>query len=407
MVDEQGNPVISRLNSSALKTLAKETNGRYTNASSGTNIPAMVQSVLNDLEAFEIEGKQRKTYLELYQWALLPAIVLLFTAFFFATRWKKSLLTLSLALLSLTSPPAQADSVSSAKQLLSEHKFEEAASAYEQLANEALLPSRKAQFYLGQGNAALLSQHFPEARSAFSKALLSKSHSTSQLAYFGLANSLFQIGWKSLDEKPYPSTPPTDFNHFDSIVKSNLGKLTDKTASSAELEPFRSVITNWTDAIRHFHSAKDHPNATENAKLALTYLERLQKLLEEDAQNSEQQNKDQNQKPPQDKKNESDKSKDNPQNKENPNQKNPEENPQSNPNQKSESNPPNQPNEQPNPPQNQPSKEPNQPKESPNDNQPNESPEQRARRILKENSDLEKGPTQPGRREFFKPSKDW
>ncbi len=38
---------------------------------------------------------------------------------------------------------------------------------------------------------------------------------------------------------------------------------------------------------------------------------------------------------------------------------------------------------------------------------PDETPEERARRILKENADLEKGPLTPGRREFRAPEKDW
>ena len=38
---------------------------------------------------------------------------------------------------------------------------------------------------------------------------------------------------------------------------------------------------------------------------------------------------------------------------------------------------------------------------------PNESPEERAKRILKENADLEKGPLTRGRREFMNPEKDW
>ena len=38
---------------------------------------------------------------------------------------------------------------------------------------------------------------------------------------------------------------------------------------------------------------------------------------------------------------------------------------------------------------------------------PNESPEDRARRILKDNADLETGPLSPGRREFRDAKKDW
>ncbi|MEI6654596.1 MAG: hypothetical protein WCP45_07505, partial [Verrucomicrobiota bacterium] len=48
--------------------------------------------------------------------------------------------------------------------------------------------------------------------------------------------------------------------------------------------------------------------------------------------------------------------------------------------------------------------------ETPNDTdaaKPDETPEERARRILGENADLEKGPMRPGRIEYNNPEKDW
>ena len=46
-------------------------------------------------------------------------------------------------------------------------------------------------------------------------------------------------------------------------------------------------------------------------------------------------------------------------------------------------------------------------KDSKGPKDPDETPEERARRILQENADLEKGPLTPGRREFRPPEKDW
>ncbi|MEI7912046.1 MAG: hypothetical protein WCK77_20635, partial [Verrucomicrobiota bacterium] len=56
---------------------------------------------------------------------------------------------------------------------------------------------------------------------------------------------------------------------------------------------------------------------------------------------------------------------------------------------------------------NKPPKENDEPADANPGPKPDESPEQRARRILAENADLEKGPRRSGHFEFNNPEQDW
>jgi Ca-activated chloride channel homolog len=67
MVDRNGKPVISRLQPEVMRKLATETKGRYAVAGTGMDIPEMVKSAIKDLDAFEMEGRQRRISIEFYQ----------------------------------------------------------------------------------------------------------------------------------------------------------------------------------------------------------------------------------------------------------------------------------------------------------------------------------------------------
>ena len=88
MVDRSGKPVISRLQPDVMRKLAAETKGRYAVAGTGMDIPAMVKSAIKDLDAFEMEGRERRVSIEFYQWLVLPAIVFLFGSILAGTRWR-------------------------------------------------------------------------------------------------------------------------------------------------------------------------------------------------------------------------------------------------------------------------------------------------------------------------------
>jgi hypothetical protein len=215
-----------------------------------------------------------------------------------------------------------------------------------------------------------------------------------------MANTLFQLGWKGLSGEAYPAPPAVipDLNRFDTIAKEAMAKLRASDVldegDSAGYSKIESLIRNWADAVRHYDSvlklAPADPAAAGNRQLALKYLRRLEELLKEEKEEAEQAmpqpqpGKGQPQEGEGDPKEGEGAGKDDKGDKGGENG----EDPKNNGKRKDKD------------------KDKDQNKDK-GDGDPNESPEQRARRILKENSDLEKGPISPGQREFKDPEKDW
>lgn len=413
LVDRSGRPVISRLHTDALRKLAEETKGRFAIAGSGLDIPELVKSVVKDLDAFEMEGRERRISIEFYQWLVFPAIVLLMASIFAGTRWKGIRAALLMAGAFLTTSNSDASEATTARDALAAKRYPQAREAYRKLAAESTSRETQARYRLGEATAAYRAGDFREARGAFSQALLSEDSKVRANGHLGLGNSLFQLGWKGLADETYPAAPAElpDTEQFDKLVKNALAKLREaEAAEDADTGNFvmiESLITNWADAVKHYNSALSQapadPVARQNREMTMTYLKRLEELLEEEKQATEQalpqpgegepgdgepqegdgdkegdkdgkgkpgdQDKEGGKEPKDGKGNEGDKDKDGKNGKK-------------------------------------PDKD-NKDGDKKDGENPNESPQERAHRILKENADPEKGPVTPGRREFRNAEKDW
>ena len=418
MHDRHGRPVISRLQPDVMRELATETKGRFALAGTGMDIPAMVKSAIGDLDAFEMEGRERTVSIEFYQWLVLPAILFLLGSLVAGTRWRgvnPAPLALLAAGLFLMPANSRADEVSAAKRALAQKQYPQAREAYQKLAGRTPLPERKARFRIGEATAAYRGGDFRHARSAYSRALLTDDPKVLEAAHLGLGNSLFQLGWLGLADKPYAADPSQtpDLETFDSLVRERLKGILEAAAadeSSSGLKAIESVITNWVDAVRHYDTAlATNPagkSARHNREVTITYLKRLQELLEEHQQQTEQAM-------PQPQPGEGDAQPKKPGEGDSEEDKEPQEGDGSKPspekNESDQGDSDEEPKEGSEGEKEQPdkSKKGEEPKEGEKEQDPNETPEERARRILKENADLEKGPLTPGRREFRAPEKDW
>jgi hypothetical protein len=301
---------------------------------------------------------------------------------------------------------ARADRVSDARDALRSGNFEAAQDAYRDLAETTPFDARRARFRLGEATAALRAGDFRAARDAFSGALLSENPDVRGNSHLGMGRSLFQLGWLVLDDSPYPESSeeiPT-MEDFDEMVRAKLDAIRQSEDSADEMRRIKSLVTNWTDAVRHFKSAGSLPAARHNGEVTMTYLKRLMELIEEDRQQTEESM--------------------------------PQEQPQSGEGEPQEGEPQEgeggEPREQEGSGEDEPREsegegedgEPREGGEEPDESEkpsdgegeeeegkepvdPNETPEERARRILGENADLEKGPPVPGRHEFNPPEKDW
>lgn len=406
MIDENGQPVISRLQPEVLRNLAEATNGKYAAAGSGDDIASLVKNAIKELDAFEMEGRQRELKIEYYQWFLLPAIAFLFTSIIIGTRWRGVGKVAAALAIFLIPGPSEADDAKDAARYLSEKNFTAAAQTYRKLAKESRSSNLRSRYHLGEGIASLRGGSFKSARSAFSKSLDADNPDVLAEAHLGMANSLFQLGWLELAGSAYPQDPKSspDIAQFDQLVRTRLKKIAD-SKEDGEVEKIEALITNWTDAVRHCDSAISNMPAnnaaTNNRQMTITYLERLRELLEEEKEKTEQSmpmpqpggegesqpdegDGDPNEKQDGDQQNKDSKS---------PGDKSGEERKK-----KDGSN----------------GKEPKPKDDTGKDKNkgekaedPNETPEKRARRILKDSADLEKGPLTPGQREFNPPAKDW
>ncbi len=420
MVDSNGKHVISRLQPDVMKQLASETKGRYALAGSGVDIPVMIKSAIRDLDAFEIEGRERLVYIEFYQWILLPGILLLMMSIFFSTRWRGITTTAVVSMLAFFPCTTAADPVGRAREAFVEGRYEEARDLYAALAEDTRLGDRRATFRLGQASAASRAGDFKHARTAFSDALLSTKTGVRASAHSGMGFSLFQIGWKILSGEPYPASTDDlpNLEHFDELVKKRFDEILsageDDSPPANGSSAFKALISNWTDAVRHFDSSLGYlPNSQEarhNRTLTLTYLRRLNELLREEQESTKQsiqpespedQGDQQENPPPSDGEGDGEKEPDEPG--EGP----PDPDKQGgNGDQESDQDPGNQPRQ--NEDEQSADDEGNEEQEEgENENGEPETPEERARRILEESSDREKGPLTPGRIEFRNPEKDW
>ncbi len=176
---------------------------------------------------------------------------------------------------------------------------------------------------------------------------------------------------------------------------------------SNEYIRLESIILNWTDAVRHYRSATArNPSDTApsgNEDLTLKYLKRMRELLAEEKEKSEQELEQSGggsggQGPPQEGDGEGE-----PQDGEGGGQ-DPNDG-QGNGDQQQNKGSDDDGDEKKGPKGDE--KEDKDGKNGKQGEDPNESPEERARRILSENADVEKGPLTPGRREFRPPEKDW
>lgn len=408
MVDRNGRPVVSRLQADVMRKLAADTKGRFTLAGSGMDIPEMVKSVVDDLDAFEMKGRDRKISTEFYQWLMLPTILFLVTSITFGTRWKGVKTAALVAGAFLLPSPTKADETTNISTVVSQTRARQLLNA--RIAEKAGLQELASRYHLAEAAEAYSSKDFRGARSAYSQALLSQNSEVAANAHLGIGNALFQLGWQGISEESYPKDPESlpDLDRFDTLVKERLAKLRESEApEQGETDGYariESLITNWTDAVRHFDSALNSPAsvkiARQNRGLTMTYLKRLRELLKQEKEDTEQAMPQQGEGEPQ--KGKGEEGDGEPNDGEGGQDGEKKQGGKDGEQQKDKSGKDGE------KPEGKDGKKDQKPNDSKNgEKNPNEGPEDRARRLLKENADFEKGPLTPGRREFNPPAQDW
>lgn len=398
-LDRQGSPVISRLQPALLRELATGTKGRFAVAGGGDDVPEMVKAVIKDLDAFQSEGTERRITIEFFQWLVFPAILFLMVSITCATHWRKRLkpgaFAATAAALLLLPRPARADEVAEAREDLRLGRLKEAAEKYSHLAEDNPLPPRKALMRLGEGAAEFRGRKFSDAVSSSSEALLSSDPIVRAQAHFRIGNSLFQNGWMTLAARPYAAPEKPGFEEFDDLVRDYLGKITMSLVQPVEDGPtaaaLKDLVTNWSDAVRHFTAAAEIPGthsktARSNRELAFAYLKRLQEIMKEEKEKAQQNSGGQGQSGSGDGEGAADGEEQEGEGSGSGDRKN-----KDGSGDKDQG----------------PPKDQGDGGEKDKGKRPGETPKDHALRKLKENSDLENGPATPGQMELRDPDKDW
>lgn len=409
LVDSAGNKVLSRLQPEVMRKLAKDTGGRYVIAGGGTDIPAMVELTVQGMDAFEVDGGQTRVVIEFFQWALLPAIIFLMASIVAGTRWRRMAGAAAASVFLLNADYASADRVKDAREAFYDKRFDDARDGFRSLADVEKDGGDAAQFRLGEGLSAYEAQDFRGARMAYSEAMRSDDDRVAAKAHEGMGNTLFQLGWMGLSGSRYGTRQEVqNMEKFDALVREQIQRMADaeipEDGDSSEFDRLESILLNWTDAVRHYQSATaKNPSddaAVKNSGLTIKYLKRMREILQEEKDKAEQEMPQQGEGEPkegegsgepQDKESEGDgdEEKDGSQGE----KKEGGEKGSGEKDGKQESGG---------------NKDKDDEKSEGDDGaDPNETPEEHARRILEENSDIQKGPVSPGRREFRSPEKDW
>jgi hypothetical protein len=192
-------------------------------------------------------------------------------------------------------------------------------------------------------------------------------------------------------------------------VKEALAKLRESESpeegEASGYVKFELLITNWTDAVRHYDSTlalfPSDDIAKKNRGLTMIYLKRLGELLDQEKQDTEQsmpepQPSEGQPQPGEGEPKEGEKGKDG--TKQSGDKGESDKAPKDGKGKDGEKKDNGQKGKE---------KDKDQKDGDKEGENPNESPQERAHRILKENADLEKGPLTPGRREFRDAEKDW
>ncbi len=121
----------------------------------GLDIPAMVKSVVDGLDAFEMEGRERRISIEFYQWLMFPAILFLIVSIIAGTRWKgiQTAILVAGAISNANRRATPARPPTPRKRWPAKH-YEQARDAYHKLAEKRGLRETQARYRLGEATAA-------------------------------------------------------------------------------------------------------------------------------------------------------------------------------------------------------------------------------------------------------------
>jgi Ca-activated chloride channel homolog len=314
VTDASSQPVRSALEEPILIQLAEASGGIRLVLDRNTDVPALVRTTLDRIDASAGEERIRREPIERYHWPLALGLLLLLFALVAETIARlpcpipspsplptpsaaaaSPALSLSLLLLVATTPlsSSTAQEPSSAgltsllnrllpfskpaapdpNQLLQSGELEQAQRSFAEQAAAAASPAAQSRARYGEGTAAYQRGEFRSAERAFSEALRSKHPADQANAHHALANSLFRNGETILEK-------------LQEEAQAERSRRPPPAGESTPADPLKPVITRWEDALSHYESTleidPENKAALQNLEHVKARLEQLQQEQEEE-----------------------------------------------------------------------------------------------------------------------------
>ncbi len=197
--DIRGGVVHSSLNDTSLRLIAQETEGVY---SQGVG-PAFLKKLgetIEQMEAFESEGKHLRVAKPLFQWFLLPGILLLMISIVLRLIPTLSRGSTVALLLFATIATMRGDEIAVGRAALAGKDFTQAAQSFSEAARKTSGES-SARLHLAAGIAAYRAKNWLSAAASFGETLRSDNSELQENAHFSLSNSLFYQGAEAQDDQ--------------------------------------------------------------------------------------------------------------------------------------------------------------------------------------------------------------
>lgn len=284
--DNQGRTVHSKMHPEALDTLARAGRGSFTPASSGST--AAIRSALESLERDQQASRETTVPNELFQWFLLPAVVLLALSLVVRSEFLAG--NMAAAKKPVTRPPAlpgaaaaallailpaeplhAATLLQQAEASYSRGDYEKALSLFSEALPGATGEDRRAvQFSIG--SAAYKTGDWNKANNFLSASLLTGNIGLREQAHYNLGNSLFMTAWSQINPIGTPGQAPAADG-----------------AAAPQTKDLASAVTSLEDCIGHYRASLDINPENSAAKHNLAEAEKLLEQLKQQQKKQDQQ----------------------------------------------------------------------------------------------------------------------
>ncbi|MGI9240964.1 MAG: VWA domain-containing protein [Verrucomicrobiales bacterium] len=282
--DNEGELVMSSMDSESLEKIAKATNGRFINLRGGLMNKQLVSDVLANISYSQSEDRMKRTPRERYALPLLLGLGCV-AAGFIASAWgsrpaARHALAAILLLMFLPIPELRAAAPgASAYEAFAGGDFEEAKSRYASAGEQAKRRAQRQRLDFGLGTAAYANGDFDEAVDAFASALISSDPSLQERSHYNLGNTLFRKA-----EKLW------------------------KDQENGGMKKLDEVIVEFEDSADHYRSSLEIDAQAEDSQTNLDIVEDLlEQLRKIQQQQQEQQDQEQKEEEEQEQENEEEK----------------------------------------------------------------------------------------------------